>query len=71
MLVGKEMHKGGINHAVSYFETVLVLSCDFIYFIYVICLGKLFIGDWRRRHVGSGSYKEGGCREKERGWQIW
>ena len=30
---------------VSCFETVFVLSCDFIYFIYVICLGKLFIGE--------------------------
>ena len=46
-----------------------VLSCDFIYFIYVICLGKTIYR--RRRHVGSGSYKEGGCKEKERGWQIW
>jgi len=27
--------------------------CDFMYLIYVICLGRLFIGDWRRRHVGS------------------
>ena len=48
-------------------QNCFVLSCDFMYFIYVICLGKLFIGDWRRRHVGSGSYKEGGCKEKERG----
>src|ERR1700692_2416024 len=44
-----------------------VLSCDFMYLVYVICLGRLFIGDWRRRHVGSKSYKEGGCKEKERG----
>src|SRR5882762_7607521 len=44
-----------------------VLSCDFMYLVYVICLGRLFIGDWRRRHVGSKSYKEGGCEEKERG----
>ena len=51
----------------SYFETVLVSVVIFMYFIYVICLGKLFIGDWRRRHVGSESYKEGGCKEKERG----
>src|SRR5882762_6432427 len=61
-------NEGGVHHPLgallSYFETVLVLSCDFIYFIYVTCLGKLFIGDWRRRHVGSVSYKEEGCREK-------
>ena len=39
-----------------------VLSCDFMYLVYVICLGRLFIGDWRRRHVGSKSYKEGGLQ---------
>jgi len=54
------------RHAVI-LRNCFVLSCDFMYFIYVICLGRLFIGDWRRRHVGSGSYKEGGCKEKERG----
>ena len=48
-------------------QNSFVLSCDFMYFIYVISLGRLFIGDWRRRHVGSKSYKEGGCKEKERG----
>jgi len=33
------------HYVLSYFKTVFVLSCDFIYFIYVICLGKLFIGE--------------------------
>src|SRR5882762_11817180 len=61
MLVGKEMHKGGINHAVSYFETVFVLSCDFIYFIYVICLGKLYIreGDMYWKLQGGMLQREG------------
>jgi hypothetical protein len=52
---------------VSYFETILFSVVIFMYFIYVICLGRLFIGDWRRRHVGSKSYKEGSCKEKEKG----
>ena len=60
------------NQTVSYFETVLVLSCDFIYILFIVaCLEKLFIGDWKRRHVDSEGHKEEGCKEKERGWQIW
>ena len=47
---------------VSCFETVFVLSCDFIY-----CNLSRKAIYWGRRHVGSGSYKEGGCKEKKRG----
>jgi len=46
--------------------------CSQLWF-YIFYLCNLFrkVIYWRRRHVGSGSYKEGCCREKERGWQIW
>jgi hypothetical protein len=39
----------------------------FVYFIYVICLGNLFIGDWRRRHVVEVTRKEVAERRKEDG----
>jgi len=49
------------NRALSHFETVFVLSCDFIYFIYVICLGKLYIreGDMYWKLQGGMLQREG------------
>jgi len=66
---------GWIVYLCIFIVAVVILRncfCSQLWF-YIFYLCNLFrkVIYWRRRHVGSGSYKEGCCREKERGWQIW